>query len=83
MAPEQEERLLNALENLYHSEEYKELRSCVQELTDTGLDNPSIERAIDETLICQGAWIYDTIKGRSRGKTLVQKIRKTLGYTYP
>lgn len=83
MAPEQEERLLNALNNLYHSEEYTELRNCVQELADAGLDNPTLERAIDETLICQGAWIYDTIKGKSRGKTLVQKIRKVLGYTYP
>lgn len=83
MAPEQEERLLNALNNLYHSEEYTELRNCVQELADAGLDNTTLERAIDETLICQGAWIYDTIKGKSRGKTLVQKIRKVLGYTYP
>lgn len=54
------------------------------DLTGTTIDNPTIERMIDETLICRGAWIYDTINGKpKRGKTLTQKIRKTLGYSYP
>jgi len=84
MTREQEEKLLNALNALYACKEYRELKACVAESKDTGLNNPSIERAIDEILVCQGAWIYDTINGTpKRGKTLVQKIRKTLGYTYP
>lgn len=84
MTQEQETKLENALNALYSCKEYNELRACVKELADTGLNNPSIERAIDEVLICRGAHIYDTINGEpTRGKTLVQKIRKVLGYTYP
>lgn len=84
MSPEQDKKLKKALANLQDTKEYRELCSVVMELKDTRLDNPSIERMIDETLICRGAWIYDTINGEpKRGKTLTQKIRKTLGYSYP
>lgn len=83
MTPEQKEALKNALSNLYHTEEFKYLMTLTQELKNTGLDSPELEREIDDTLITRGAWIYDTINGApKRGKTLVQKIRKVLGYTY-
>ena len=45
------------------------------------LDNPSIERAIDETLITCGAWIYDSLNCGK--KNMIKKIRKVLGYIYP
>lgn len=84
MTQEQETKLENALNALYACKEYNELRAYVKELANTGLNNPSIERAIDEVLICRGAYMYDTINGEpTHGKTLVQKIRKVLGYTYP
>ena len=84
MAPEQEQKLRKALNELYNSNVYRELCKVVIDLTDTTIDSPDIQRMIDETLITRGAWIYDIINGKpSRGKTLTQKIRKTLGYTYP
>lgn len=84
MSPEQDKKLKKALANLQDTKEYRELCSVVMDLTGATVDNPTIERMIDETLICRGAWIYDTINGEpKRGKTLTQKIRKTLGYSYP
>lgn len=84
MSPEQDKKLKKALANLQDTKEYRELCSVVMDLTGATLDNPTIERMIDETLICRGTWIYDTINGEpKRGKTLTQKIRKTLGYSYP
>jgi hypothetical protein len=84
MSPEQDKKLKKALANLQDTKEYRELCSVVMDLTGATLDNPTIERMIDETLICRGAWIYDTINGEpKRGKTTTQKIRKTLGYSYP
>ena len=80
----EDKKLKKALANLQDTKEYRVLCSVVMELKDTQIDNPSVERMIDETLICRGTWIYDTINGEpKRGKTLTQKIRKTLGYSYP
>lgn len=78
--------LKEALENLYKSEEYKRLCEVVLDIKQKGIqvDNPTIDRLIDDTLICRGAWIYDeVVMQSSRGKTMLQKIRKVLGYTYP
>jgi hypothetical protein len=84
MTHEEEQKLSQALNELHNSNAYRELCKVVMDLTGTTIDNPTIERMIDETLICRGAWIYDTINGEpKRGKTLTQKIRKTLGYSYP
>lgn len=82
---EQEYQLQEALDNLFKSAEYRKVCKLTQELAGTKLNCPSIERAIDENLICRGAWIYDTINGPEKGrkKTLVAKIRKILGYAYP
>ena len=80
----EDKKLKKALANLQNTKEYRELCSVVMELKDTQIVNPSVERMIDETLICRGTWIYDTINGEpKRGKTLTQKIKKTLGYSYP
>lgn len=78
-----EKELQIALDNLYKSAEYRKVCELTQELADKGLDNSSLERAIDEILICQGAWIYDTINGIKGGKGLLYKIRKAIGYSYP
>jgi hypothetical protein len=86
MTKEQENELLNALENVRNSKEYNRLVDIVSYMEGEGIDCPSIERTIDEVLICRGAWIYDKLNGKpKRGKslTMVQKIRKVLGYTYP
>lgn len=86
MTTEQENELLNALENLCKSKEYNRLVDIVSSMDGEGIDCPSIERTIDNVLICRGAWIYDKLNGKpKRGKslTMVQKIRKVLGYTYP
>ena len=84
MTLEQDKKLKRALVNLQDTIEYRELCSVVMELEGMHLDNPSVERMIDEILISRGTWIYDTINGEpKRGKTLTQKIRKTLGYTCP
>ena len=84
MGTNKEKELQIALDNLYKSAEYRKVCELTQELADKGLNNPSLERAIDETLICRGAWIYDTINGKcKRGKGLLYKIRKAIGYTYP
>lgn len=84
MDTNKEKELQIALDNLYKSAEYRKVCDLTQELAEKRIDNPSLERAIDEILICRGAWIYDTINGKcKRGKTLVYKVRKVLGYTYP
>jgi hypothetical protein len=84
MGTNKEKELQIALDNLFKSAEYRKVCELTQELTDKGLNNPSLERAIDETLICRGAWIYDTINGKcKRGKGLLYKVRKAIGYTYP
>ena len=84
MDTNKEKELQIALDNLHKSAEYRRVCELTQELSNTMLNNPSLERAIDEVLICRGAWIYDTINGNcKRGKGLIRKIRKTLGYTYP
>lgn len=84
MTKEQEKQLISALENLCKSKEYNRLVDIVSYMEGEGIDCPSIERTIDEVLICRGAWIYDKLNGKpKRGKTMVQKIRKVLGYTYP
>ena len=83
MDMDKEKELQIALDNLFKSAEYRKVCELTQELTDKGLNNPSLERAIDETLICRGAWIYDTINGIKRGKGVLYKIRKAIGYTYP
>jgi hypothetical protein len=86
MTKEQENELLNALENVRNSKEYNRLVDIVSYMEGEGIDCPSIERTIDEVLICRGAWIYDKLNGKpKRGKsfTMIQKIRKVLGYTNP
>lgn len=86
MTTEQENELISALENVRKSKEYNSLVNIVSNMEGEGIDCPSIERTIDEVLICRGAWIYDKLNGKPRrGKslTMVQKIRKALGYTYP
>ena len=84
MDMDKEKELQTALDNLYKSAEYRKVCELTQELADKGLNNPSLERAIYETLICRGAWIYDTINGKcKRGKGLLYKVRKAIGYTYP
>lgn len=86
MTTEQENKLLNALENVRKSKEYNRLVDIVSYMEGEGIDCPSIERTIDEVLICRGAWIYDKLNGKPRrGKslTMVQKIRKALGYINP
>lgn len=84
MTQEQEKELMNALDKVYKSEEYCSLTNLVLGMKDSHISNPSVERMIDETFICRGAWLYDTLNGKpTRGKTLLQKIRKVLGYTNP
>lgn len=83
MDKKKEERLLKAINNLYNSKQHRALREMVMKLQAEGevLDNPSIERAIDETLITCGAWIYDSLNCGK--KNMIKKIRKVLGYIYP
>ena len=84
MDTNKEKELQIALDNLNKTAEYRKVCELTQELAENGIDNPSLERAIDEILICRGAWIYDTITCKyKRGKTLLYKVRKVLGYTYP
>lgn len=83
MEKKKEEKLMKAINNLYNSKQHRALREMVMKLQAEGetLDNPSIERAIDETLITCGAWIYDLLN--CGNKNMTKKIRKTLGYTHP
>lgn len=84
MTQEQEKELLKALDNVYKSKENIHLTNLIMNMKESKIDNPSIERMIDDTFLLRGAWIYDTLNGKpKRGKTLIQKIRKVLGYTYP
>lgn len=90
MTKEQNERLGNALDALYHSKEMQELKDLVIELADSedcngGCYNifPDVERKIDDIATTAG-WIYDRLNGKpKRGMGKLQKIRKALGYTYP
>lgn len=79
MTQEEENKLKEALENLFYSNEYKELLNIVLKLKGKMLDNPSIERSIDNILITQGSWIYDTINDNDY--KLTKKIKRILGYT--
>lgn len=89
MTKENNERLNNALNALYKSEEFKALKDLVIELRETdgkGGYNaifPHIARNIDYMVITAG-WIYDSLEGEpKRGLTNTQKLRKALGYTCP
>lgn len=89
MTQENNERLNNALNALYNSDEFKDLKDLVSELRETDGEGgynaiyPHIERNIDYMVETAG-WIYDSLGGKSkRGLTRTQKLRKALGYTYP
>lgn len=84
MKKENKDKLRNALDNLYHSEQYRTLCDIVLELQaeEEVLDEPSIERYIDNVLICRGAWIYDKLI-TNRKTSMIKRVRKVLGYTYP
>ena len=89
MTQENNERLNNALNALYQSEEFKELKDLVIELKETdGVGGynpifPNVERNIDYMVETAG-WIYDSLSGiPKRGLSRSQKLRKALGYTYP
>ena len=89
MTTENNERLNNALNALYESEEFKALKNLVIELRETdgkGGYNaifPHIERNIDYMVETAG-WIYDSLSVKpKRGLSRTQKLRKALGYTYP
>lgn len=80
MTHEQEKKLRTALEKLEGTAEYKELTKLVQSMRGAILNNPSLDRAIDEILIVRGAWIYDTLND---SESMSKKVRKALGYTFP
>ena len=89
MTTENNERLNNALNALYESEEFKALKDLVIELRETdgmgGYNSifPNVERNIDYMVETAG-WIYDSLEGTpKRGLSRTQKLRKALGYTYP
>ena len=91
MTTKENERLNKVLESLFDSKEYRELISVVNELSESPTCHKgdynnvysNVLRNVDELAIRCG-WIYDTLQGEpKRGKTMVQKIRKVLGYTYP
>lgn len=89
MTKENNERLNNALNALYESEEFKALKDLVIELRETdgkGGYNaifPHIERNID-CMVETAGWIYDSLEGEpKRGLSRRQKLRKALGYTCP
>ena len=89
MTTENNERLNNALNALYESEEFKALKDLVIELRETdgmgGYNSifPNDERNIDYMVETAG-WIYDSLEGKpKRGLSRTQKLRKALGYTYP
>ena len=89
MTKDNNERLNNALNALYGSEEFKALKDLVIELRDTDGEGgynaifPHIERNIDYMVETAG-WIYDSLEGKPiRGLSRSQKLRKALGYTYP
>ena len=80
MTHEQEKELRTALEKLEGTAEYKELTKLVQSMRGEIINDPLLERAIDEILIVRGAWIYDTINDSEK---MTKKVRKVLGYTFP
>ena len=80
MTHEQEKELRTALEKLEGTAEYKELTKLVQSMRGEIINDPLLERAIDEILIVRGAWIYDTINDSEK---MTKKVRKALGYTFP
>ena len=91
MTQEQNDRLYNALNSLYQTKEFRELKEVVMELSESedciegSYDNihPDVERQIDYLAETAG-WIYDLLNGTpKRGLSRGQKIRKALGYTYP
>lgn len=89
MTQDNNERLNNALNALYNSDEFKDLKDLVSELMETDGEGgynaiyPHIERNIDYMVETAG-WIYDSLGGKpKRGLTRTQKLRKALGYTYP
>ena len=89
MTQENNERLNNALNALYESEEFKALKDLVIELRETDGNGgynaiyPHSGRNIDYMVETAG-WIYDSLDSKpKRGLTCTQKLRKALGYTYP
>ena len=91
MTKEENEKLNGALEALFDTKEYRELITIVNELSESPNCHKGdynnvyshVLRSIDELAIRTG-WIYDKLKGEpKRGKSMIQKIRKVLGYTYP
>lgn len=89
MTEKNNERLNNALNAVYESEEFKQLKNLVIELKETDGKSgymsiyPHIERNIDYMVETAG-WIYDSLEGKpKRGLSRSQKLRKALGYTYP
>ena len=89
MTKENNERLNNALNALYESEEFNALKDLVIELKDTEGEGgynaifPHIERNIDYMVETVG-WIYDSLVGKpKRGFSCTQRLRKALGYSIP
>lgn len=91
MTKEQNDKLRDALEKLYKSAEWRNVHELVMELSESeentkkGYMNilPDVARVIDHLAQTCG-WIYDSINGiPKRGKSITEKIRKVLGYTYP
>ena len=91
MTKEQNDKLMDAINNLMHSKECQDLKNLVMELSlsehcNKGCYlniNPDVKRNIDWIGELCG-WIHDTLNKDPKtknGKTY--KIRKALGYTYP
>ena len=84
MTQEQNDRLYNALDSLYQTKEFRELKELVMELSqkeecvkgDYNNIYPSIERHIDFMAETAG-WIYDTLNGGGQiitGKHMWKRI---------
>lgn len=69
---------------LQESKECEQLKDFVIKHKATRIDNPSIEREVDEIAVL-GGWIYDMLNGieHTSNKSMQKKIRKVLGYTFP
>lgn len=81
---EANKKLNAAIEVVLNSAEWREMKNIVMELRYNGGVNlsPDTERNID-TLALVAGWIYDQLQPVIRGRSMTEKIRKALGYSYP
>ena len=80
---EANKKLNEAFEAVFNSAEWREMKRVVMELRDNGgvRMTPTTERNADNFALVTG-WSYDQLQPVKRGKTMTEKIRKTLGYSY-